>query len=516
VNKESQAAHTGVRRIVLLALLYSIPLSWALNSRYTALNLDLWWHLNTGAWIVHHHAVPATDPFSQAGADKPWVAYSWLFDLTLYGFYRGLGLVGTLLYTLTILVGIAIALHRAIRTRLEGFVGPIALAAAGLFAMAPLYSARPWLFSVLFYIVELDIVLAALAEAHLEAHVNVQDDRARRRLWLLPLLFAVWANLHIQFIYGLALLVLAALTQNLDVAIGPQGASAVRTRNRLRPTLWAVTGASFLATLLNPYSWRVYTVILGLAVQHAPYRLVTELTPPTFRFPVEYLIVLIAMAGAFVVGRATLRYKVFAAVLLAGVTVAYLHVARDGWLVVVTALLLIADASRKSAPSVESLPRLQQIAGLAAAMLLIFAMAKAKGVSNAYLEDQVASYYPVKAADVVSQQSLSGPLFNDFNWGGYLMWRLPQFRVSMDGRTNVYGDERIERSTDTWNCLGDWKTDPDLTAANLVIGDAGACLSSALASHPAYQLVYRDPISVVFIRRPLDNNAKLPAGHGGS
>src|ERR1700722_13017539 len=40
---------------------------------------DIWWHLRTGDWIVAHHSVPFTDPFSSYGMGKPWAAYSWLF-----------------------------------------------------------------------------------------------------------------------------------------------------------------------------------------------------------------------------------------------------------------------------------------------------------------------------------------------------------------------------------------------------------------------------------------------------
>src|SRR5258708_33897789 len=44
---------------------------------------DIWWHLATGRRILQHHAVPMTDPFSSYGLGKPWIAYSWLFDITM-------------------------------------------------------------------------------------------------------------------------------------------------------------------------------------------------------------------------------------------------------------------------------------------------------------------------------------------------------------------------------------------------------------------------------------------------
>lgn len=200
------------RRIVLLAILYSLSAGIAINSlqfkESIKANTDLWWHLRAGQWMVQHHTVPSTDPLSAYGMDKPWVAYSWLFEVSIYGFYRWLGLIGPVVYTLLILVAIAVALHQAIRKRTGGFAAPIALTAVGLLAMARLYSARPWLFTILFFTIELDILFSAL--------VDVPGNRGSRRVWLLPPLFALWANLHVQFIYGLA----GATLRNVHPEIG--------------------------------------------------------------------------------------------------------------------------------------------------------------------------------------------------------------------------------------------------------------------------------------------------------
>jgi len=42
---------------------------------------------------------------------------------------------------------------------------------------------------------------------------------------------------------------------------------------------------------------------------------------------------------------------------------------------------------------------------------------------------------PVKAVDVLGAEGLQGPLFHNYIWGGYLLWRLwPRVRVFIDGR----------------------------------------------------------------------------------
>src|SRR5512147_1796905 len=63
---------------------------------------DIWWHLRTGEWIVRAGWVPATDPFSSFGYQKPWIAYSWLFELIVYGVHLVFGLQGIVFFTVTL------------------------------------------------------------------------------------------------------------------------------------------------------------------------------------------------------------------------------------------------------------------------------------------------------------------------------------------------------------------------------------------------------------------------------
>ena len=183
------------RRVALCAALYAVPLI-AMNR--AVLDPDIWWHLRTGQWIFDHARVPSTDPFSTFGSGRPWAAYSWLFEIVAYGLFRTLGLVGIWLFRAGMIYAVAIALHRLIVKREPAFVRAIGLLALAFVALLPIGSERPWHFTILFSI-------ATLA--------TIEVIRQRRRpwsLWLLPLAFALWANVHIQFVVGLAFLGLAA------------------------------------------------------------------------------------------------------------------------------------------------------------------------------------------------------------------------------------------------------------------------------------------------------------------
>ena len=121
-------------------------------------------------------------------------------------------------------------------------------------------------------------------------------------------------------------------------------------------------------------------------------------------------------------------------------------------------------------------------------------------VTNARLETKAAETLPVRAVEVIRAKGYAGPLYDDYNWGGYLMWAL-RMPVSMDGRASFYGDELINRSVATWTGATDPESDPQLMSSGLVIGPASQALTQLLRRDPRFQLVYEDKLAAVFLRR---------------
>ena len=123
-----------------------------------------------------------------------------------------------------------------------------------------------------------------------------------------------------------------------------------------------------------------------------------------------------------------------------------------------------------------------------------------RGFSEAKINENTAKIYPIKAAAFVEEQKYPGPLYNHFNWGGYLIWRLPHLKVSMDGRANVHGDDRIKNSLTTWDGGSHWADDVELNGAELVIAQKDMALTALLRLDPRFQLVYQDETAVVFTK----------------
>ena len=114
--------------------------------------------------------------------------------------------------------------------------------------------------------------------------------------------------------------------------------------------------------------------------------------------------------------------------------------------------------------------------------------------------------YPVGAVQFIKEHSYPGPLFNDFDWGGYLIWNLPDYPVAVDGRTNFYGEKLLKQSMASWSADASWEQDPALARARLIIApkkreDKEFPLTELLRSRTTdWRLVYEDHTALVFVR----------------
>jgi hypothetical protein len=292
---------------------------------------DIWWHLRTGQWVIEHAAVPTHDPFSSHGQSQPWIAYSWLFAVLVYGCHAALGLRGIVLVTVVLAYLVSLLLYHVIAQRIRSFWPAAALTALALLSLTVLFSPRPWLFSMLFSILTLEAIL------------RVQEGRDTWRLWLLPVAYVLWANIHIQFIYGLLLLGLAWVAPLLTVRGGEWIGCLPKPFSRGWYRLVWLFLLCLLATLVNPYHIRLYGVMWEYASQPLAFAIVRELQAPQFRAPYEWLMLLLLGLAAGALGGKR-RWDPFAILLLAGAAALAFRAYRDLWVLVFAAVAILCQA----------------------------------------------------------------------------------------------------------------------------------------------------------------------------
>ena len=466
-----------VAQLVALTVVLAGPAILCLHMAFVA-DGDLWWHMRTGEWILEHRTVPHVEPFSVL-AGTPWAAYSWAFEVIVYKLFHWSGLTGILAYSTGMVFLITIALYRMVSRVQSDFTVAALLTFVPMFSMGHLSTPRPWMFTILLFVLELDILMSSR-----------RTGRKAYLLWL-PVIFAVWANTHIQFVDGLFVLGLAFAESLLSRwwkgaqrGVGP---------------LWlglALAG-SIAATLFNPYGWRLYAVAHDLATQSGALDKVTELQAIPFRSLPDFAVLLLALGA---VAALAYRSKLFSfeGALVAFAIVLSFRSQRDVWITaIVAAFILASSIASLESRSAKPTPSAFTVATILAA-LVVSAGFRMWRIDDHILQTAIDKTFPVQAVQKVAAMGLTGPVYSNFNWGGYLIWNLRN-PVVIDGRQNVYGDQRIDRSVATWSGEPDWSSDKNLTSSAVVIGPVKSPLVQLLRTDRHFQKVYEDQIAAVFL-----------------
>jgi len=474
-------------RVLALALIMALLAWFSMEARNPVRDPDVWWHLAVGNWIAEHHSVPQVGIFSRTAADRPWIAYSWGYEVLLSRAYSWFGLMGIAWFGLLVTLAVAAVLfwmcYRLSRSFWIAWVVGTVGCFAYLFSLMP----RPVFVSMAAYTILLGLLIEARQKGDLP------------KLYFVPPLFLLWANLHIQFVYGLCLLALFTFVTGLEHFCEQRELSfrwLPPPKLSFSGTLF-VFAASVLACCIGPYFFRVFRVGLEYANSRVPYTFILELQPPKFVYFTDYFLLFLTISG-FVVLLWKRRFDLFSATLLIVTTISAFRHSRDAWLVSISAALLIADALKRTPGGEDRFSPLELAATFAVVPLLLIGVAKSTDFYPRELDRAISYDYPVNAANFLRRHPLAGPIYNDLNWGGFLIWYMPNYPVAFDGRTDLYGDELtgiIARSRE-----GDYASDPILRESRLILLHKGLPLAAALARDPEFRPVYEDQISVIFVR----------------
>jgi len=479
----------------LTALLTAVgAIAFAL--KFSVIDPDLWWHLKVGDWIVEHTAVPHTGIFSRTAASRPWVAYSWGYEVMLsrayaWGSLVGIGVFGTLL---TLMVAYAVFwMARRISGRFwPSWLLSIAAFSAFLFNGMP----RPFFFSIALFCATMTLLIEA-----------GRGGRVQLLYWLPPV-FMIWANLHIQFVYGLAvvgLFVVVNIAQHIGRHFGFAPAFLDSPKIPALSSL-AIFGACFLATLIGPNTYHPYVAVWEYSKAKFSYQVIIELQPLSFRGFSHFAELFLGAAAFYAIG-CRKKIDLFKLSLMIVASVIAFRTMRDAWFLCTCAVACIADVIAQQARRAEVEPAEQheswlELVGVAAVVLVLLTMfTRGTNFNERELDRAISGTYPVNAVNYLRRSPVPGPLYNNLNWGGFLMWYMPDYPVAIDGRNDLYGDELDKLFYASQSADSGYTTDPYLNESGVVILDSTLPLAKILTIDPRFELIYRDQIATVFARR---------------
>jgi tetratricopeptide (TPR) repeat protein len=245
----------------LTVLLVVLALGLAgLSAAIPIRNSDLFMHLGTAKLMVEGKYTFGADPFTVNSHAARWVNHSWLFDLASYGLFRLTGGEGLVVAKTMVVVALA-AVLLLIRRRGESLWIPAMCTALAIVTLSPRLLYQPQVLSFLFLALTIAI-LAIRGRRKVPPGEETLLDRFAAwpyRLWLLPILFAIWANVDAWFVLGPITVLLFWLGETVQEMFAPlpsgQDAPLAEERRKLPLVLLVSTAAC----LLNPFHIYAFT-----------------------------------------------------------------------------------------------------------------------------------------------------------------------------------------------------------------------------------------------------------------
>ena len=134
-------------------------------------------------------------------------------------------------------------------------------------------------------------------------------------------------------------------------------------------------------------------------------------------------------------------------------------------------------------------------------LVLVGALAKiALVLKPVAVAEAQAQTLPVEAVAYLNRARPPGPIFNTYNWGGYLIYAAPEYPVYVDGRTDLYGDSFLTRYLQVATGARGWQADFDNYGINVALVETSGALADNLRERPGWTVAYEDSLAAVFVR----------------
>jgi len=456
---------------------------------------DLGRHITIGNYILNTGTIPTHDIFSNTLAGARLVPHEWIAEVLFALAHRLMGLGGdVLLAALLGAVTILIVYQELIK---RGNFRLVALFIAAYVSVVSSvhWLARPHMFTFFFIV---------LWTYWLE-HTYTGEEK---NFWRFPLLMLIWVNTHGAFIAAFVVLATYVVDWVWEYMQG-------RGKKEMGRQLILIGLLSFAVTFINPAGIYLWGTSVGYVGNSFMTSHTVEYLSPDFHEKDMWPFLFMVAFALFALWQEH-KLQVREALLLTGWTMLSLYSVRNMPLfAVITAPIygsLIQPWAEKMLnwlkPTLgprESENVLRGYVWIVTAILFVgFVLGRGipidqKGTGNIFLPDKM----PVQAVDWLQKNPQDGNMFNQFIWGGYILYRLwPQETVFIDGQTDFYGEALMREYFDVINLNTNWESILDRHDVAWMIIPRNEALAQYLFSvnDDAWQVIYQDDTAVIFRR----------------
>lgn len=485
-----------IEYILLAAIFWGVAAS---GPRILNFDGDLPRHILNGGLILQTGYVSTTDIYSFRTVGFPSIPHEWLSQVMFASIYNWLGLNGVVLLTALIIMLTWLIVFRDSLARSNSLFASLFFTALAMGAAQIHVLPRPHIFTYLLTAVWIYLLERA-------------DDKKYHAQWLFPLLMLLWVNLHGMFVMGIFIGGIHLAGDFLD---HPSKAwfSTVKAK-----TLLLGGGLSLIATFFSPSGIHIWEAIVSLGSNSYITSKIPEYQSANFHLPETWTYILMLLLVIVGFARAGFKASWTHTLLIAAFTGLSLYTSRMIPLFAIVAVPIaaktISEWIRQEYPQSrllrieENIAKINSISNGAIWVVVIVLATGSLLVSGRTIDIENrgntfdSHFFPVEAVDWLESNPQQGRMFNEFDWGGYLLLRLyPDQQIFMDGHTHIYGEELTKEYERVIAIAPGWEDILARYDITWVIVRKNAPLVNALTESGGWTVQYQDDTAIIFARQ---------------
>lgn len=480
---------------------------------------DLGWHMRYGQEVTEHHRILLEDTFSHTFYGQPYIDSSWLIEAIYYLIFTQYSFLGLAIFS-AVLTAISFLFPLIFFRSTPMFIaGTIFISLLGSFDFLQV-GARTQNISWLFF----SIVLTLLILFFLRRKI--------RYVLFLPIIFLIWANMHPGYLIGIQLILImifAELLSCLRIYLTEKKHPKIIFRNLL--VLMIILFLCFWVTGYRPVGKGGGDLLQVVSSIFLPVNIastipvlgsirttIQEWLPPIFYdLPgTTFLLSLVLLATTYLFLPLTIKKIPF--LLLVLFLVYFSTLSRRNvpffFLGFIPLILLAAEDFKNNLKINRRIKTIIPLINI----LLIFVITllsaqKIISTSNKMngINQHLTSYfdlmrYPYKAANFVREYQPKGNMYNPYDWGGFLIWQLPEYPVFIDGR--VPGKDIFTEYKDVSTFHDNWSSVLDKYKVGWMIVYPNSLFEDIITESGKWKKVYSDNLSAVLVKNEDQNTSK--------
>lgn len=459
---------------------------------------DTGYHIRAGEYIIANIEVPKTDIFSFHSPEMDWTAHEWLSEVIMAVIHDFSGISGIVLFYTLILSLSFYMFFKVLNSLSNNIIIVWIVAFMGISCTGIHWLARPHVFSFLFLIIWYWIL------------DSYEYKEKSSLIYYLPIIIVVWVNLHGGFILGLLLIGVYFIGNVLALKKGNEENKKF-IKNKIKK-LFMIGLLCILASMINPIGYKIIFFPFKFITQKYLANYISEFMPTNMQEQLAFQIFFFFCLTIILISKKKfdltegllfllLTYMSFKSVrytTLFPLIVSPIIVKKLDFTIKETNFKTIKFIKEKG----ENIGRAQKSAkGFIWVFIVIIAsiiLIKKEMIVYNFNDEK----HPVDAVNFLLEEEIKGNMFNNDEFGDYLIYAAyPKYKVFLDGRSDMYGEEMIEKYLEVIRIKSDWKKVLAEYGIDWVFYNSKSILSRYLYEQEDWHLIYADKVAHIYVKK---------------